>query len=127
MFMFLNDRAQYISLRMRHYTLKLLAILVVSSWSSINEVYVTNPCNRPNSSVFHFYSNSFIKTSGQLIWSMFGLTDLQDLKADTGETTGVVLALFCIFLILSVIMLVNMLVALLTTTYDQASVRNLMF
>ena len=94
----------------------------VSNWSSI---CVTNACNQPNSSAFHIYSNSFIKTSGQLIWSMFGLTDLQDLKADTGETTGVVLVLFCIFLIVSVIMLVNMLVALLTTTYDQASVRNL--
>ncbi|XP_020604926.1 short transient receptor potential channel 5-like isoform X2 [Orbicella faveolata] len=58
------------------------------------------------------------KTSGSLIWSVFGLTGLGDMRSHTSSATKVVLTLFLAFLILSVIMLVNMLVALLSNTYD---------
>ena len=66
---------------------------------------------------FHFYI-SLTKTSKRLIWSVFGLTELRDMK--TSYFVGI---LYCVFMILSVIMLVNMLVALLTKTYDNVTVR----
>ena len=64
-----------------------------------------------------------MKTARQLIWSVFGLTELNKMESYSGVTTSVVGVLYCIFLVLSVIMLVNMLVALLTNTYDNVTVR----
>ena len=66
---------------------------------------------------------SLYKTSGSLIWSVFGLKSLDDMDSRTGSASRVVFALFLAFLILSVIMLVNMLVALLSNTYDNVKVR----
>lgn len=57
-------------------------------------------------------------TSVRLIWSVFGLTSLEDMDSNTSSASRAALVLFLAFLILSVIMLVNMLVALLSNTYD---------
>ena len=65
---------------------------------------------------------SFVNTSELLIWSVLDKTELNEWKAKTQVTTKFVNVLFCIFLIVSVIMLVNMLVALLTKTYDNITV-----
>ena len=65
---------------------------------------------------------SFVNTSELLIWSVLDKTDLNKWEAETKVTTQFVKVLFCIFLIVSVIMLVNMLVALLTKTYDNITV-----
>ena len=65
---------------------------------------------------------SFVNTSELLIWSVLDKTDLNKWEAKTKVTTQFVKVLFCIFLIVSVIMLVNMLVALLTKTYDNITV-----
>ena len=62
------------------------------------------------------------KTSKQLMWSVFGLTDLEQMKSHTSLTSDIVAILYLIFLVLSVIMLVNMLVALLNNTYDNVTV-----
>lgn len=59
-----------------------------------------------------------------LIWSLFGQTTFEDLETETQVKNNLVLVLYYVFLILSVIMLVNMLVALLTKTYDNATVRH---
>ncbi|XP_068725075.1 short transient receptor potential channel 5-like [Montipora capricornis] len=59
------------------------------------------------------------KASSHLIWSVFGLTDLEKMESQQQLSNTVVSVLYVIFLILSVIMLVNMLVALLTNTYDK--------
>ena len=65
---------------------------------------------------------SFVNTSELLIWSVLDKTELNKWEAKTKVTTKFVNVLFCIFLIVSVIMLVNMLVALLTKTYDNITV-----
>lgn len=59
------------------------------------------------------------KASTHLIWSVFGLTDLEKMESQEQLSSTVVGVLYVIFLIISVIMLVNMLVALLTNTYDK--------
>ena len=65
---------------------------------------------------------SFVRASNLLIWSVLDKTDLNRWESKTKVTTEFVKVLFCIFLIVSVIMLVNMLVALLTKTYDNITV-----
>ena len=65
---------------------------------------------------------SLFKASTHLIWSVFGLTNLETMKSHESLSTAVVGVLYVMFLILSVIMLVNMLVALLTNTYNKVEV-----
>ena len=50
-----------------------------------------------------------------------------DLESHTTLTSEIVAVLYLIFLILSVIMLVNILVALLTNTYEKYRVKNYFF
>ena len=71
---------------------------------------------------FLFVASSLLKTSWQLILSVFSQTDLSKLESHTSFTKDVVAALYLMFLVLSVIMLVNMLVALLNHTYDNVTV-----
>jgi len=59
-----------------------------------------------------------VNTSVRLIWSVFGLTSLDEMRSHSTSASSVEQVLFLAFLILSVIMLVNMLVALLSNTYD---------
>ncbi|XP_020604671.1 short transient receptor potential channel 4-like isoform X2 [Orbicella faveolata] len=61
------------------------------------------------------------KTSRQVMWSVFGLTNLKQLESHTSLTSEIVAVLYLIFLILSVIMLVNILVALLNNTYTNVT------
>ncbi|CAH3167147.1 unnamed protein product [Porites lobata] len=63
-------------------------------------------------------SVGFVRTCELLIWSALEKTELKEWKSVTKNTTVFVNVLFCIFLIVTVIMLVNVLVALLTKTYD---------
>lgn len=65
---------------------------------------------------------SFVRTCVLLIWSALEKTELKEWKSITKNTTVFVNVLFCIFLIVTVIMLVNVLVALLTKTYDNITV-----
>lgn len=66
---------------------------------------------------------SLFKASTHLVWSVFGLTNLETMESHDELSTAVVGVLYVMFLILSVIMLVNMLVALLTNTYNKVEVR----
>ena len=68
--------------------------------------------------------SSLFKASTHLIWSVFGLTNLETMESRDSLSTAVVGVLYVLFLILSVIMLVNMLVALLTNTYNKVEVSN---
>ena len=72
--------------------------------------------------IFLFVTSSLFKTSWQLVLSVFSQADLQKLESHTKFTTNFVAALYLIFLVLSVIMLINMLVALLNHTYDNVKV-----
>ena len=67
---------------------------------------------------------SLFKASTHLIWSVFGLNNLETMESRDSVSTAVVGVLYVMFLILSVIMLVNMLVALLTNTYNKVEVSN---
>lgn len=71
--------------------------------------------------------SSLFKASTHLIWSVFGLTNLETMESRDNLSTAVVGVLYVMFLILSVIMLVNMLVALLTNTYNKVEVSNLLY
>ena len=62
---------------------------------------------------------SLYKAARQLVWSVFGIMESTDLESHTSLTSEIVGFLYLIFLILSVIMLVNILVALLTSTYER--------
>ena len=73
--------------------------------------------------VFFPSPDLLVNVVGQLMWSLFGLTDQSDMEADSPVATYVKRGLFFAFLILSVIMMTNILVALLTKTFDNASVR----
>lgn len=64
-------------------------------------------------------SACLFKASTHLIWSVFGLTNPETMESRDNLSTAVVSVLYVLFLILSVIMLVNMLVALLTNTYNK--------
>ena len=65
---------------------------------------------------------SFLKSTIHLVWSVFGMTHFEEMESQTSTTTIIVVLLFLCFLVLSVIMLVNILVALLTATYDKYKV-----
>ena len=65
---------------------------------------------------------SFLKSAIHLVWSVFGMTHFREMESQTSTTTIIVVLLFLCFLVLSVIMLVNILVALLTATYDKYKV-----
>lgn len=69
-----------------------------------------------------FFTFSLFKTTRQLMWSVFGQTNLEQMESYTSLTSDVVAVLYLIFLVLSVIMLVNMLVALLNNTYTNVTV-----
>ena len=71
-----------------------------------------------------FLLHSLFKASTHLIWSVFGLTNLETLESHDIWSNTVVGILFVMFLVLSVIMLINMLVALLNNTYNKVEVNN---
>ena len=73
---------------------------------------------------FLFLLHSLFKTAAHLVWSVFGLTNLETMESHDTWSSTIVDVLYVMFLILSVIMLINMLVALLTNTYNKVEVNN---
>ena len=74
--------------------------------------------------VFFPSPDLLVHVTGQLMWSLFGMTSQSDMVVtDSPVATYVQRGLYFAFLILSVIMMTNILVALLTKTFDNASVR----
>ncbi|CAH3147513.1 unnamed protein product, partial [Porites lobata] len=67
-------------------------------------------------------SSCLFEASTHLIWSVFGLTNLETLESHDIWSNTVVGILFVMFLVLSVVMLINMLVALLTNTYNKVEI-----
>ena len=57
------------------------------------------------------------------LWSLLGIADLDPLNSV--DSTSVILAyfLYAVFLIMAVILLINMMIALLSNTYQQVAVR----
>ena len=65
-----------------------------------------------------------MKVTSDLMWSLFGQRDDKVMRAEAadGVSKYVVLAFYFAFLLLSTVMMINILVALLTKTFDNASV-----
>ena len=59
-----------------------------------------------------------------LIWSLLGLADLDRLNSVDDSSVSLIHALYSFFLIMAVILLVNMMIALLSNTYQQVQVLN---
>ncbi|XP_048587164.1 uncharacterized protein LOC5515228 isoform X2 [Nematostella vectensis] len=62
--------------------------------------------------------NCLEKTAESLVWSLFGLTDLDSIATNDKSASSLVYYLYAIFLVICVIMLLNTLVALLNSTYE---------
>ena len=65
-----------------------------------------------------------MKVTSDLMWSLFGQRTDENMRAEAADDVSkyIVLTLYFAFLILSTIMMINILVALLTKTFDNASV-----
>ena len=59
-----------------------------------------------------------------LCWSLLGIAELETLDSVESATVTLVYLLYGIFLIVGVILLVNMMIALLSNTYQRVEVRN---
>ena len=57
-----------------------------------------------------------------LSWSLLGLADLDSLKSVDSPSVSLIHFLYSLFLIMGVILLVNMMIALLSNTYQQVQV-----
>lgn len=90
--------------------------------TELSEITLLSSCLLSNLSHYRFIFFSFRKAATLLMWSVFEQTDLKEWRSSSLETSDYVSALFLIYLVFSVIMLVNMLIALLTKTYDNITV-----
>ncbi|EDO43347.1 predicted protein [Nematostella vectensis] len=66
---------------------------------------------------------SLEKTAESLVWSLFGLTDLDSIATNDKSASSLVYYLYAIFLVICVIMLLNTLVALLNSTYEDIKLK----
>ena len=57
-------------------------------------------------------------------WSLLGLADLDRLNSVDDSSVSLIHVLYSLFLIMAVILLVNMMIALLSNTYQQVQVLN---
>ena len=57
-------------------------------------------------------------------WSLLGLVDLDSLNSVDNPSVSLIHVLYSFFLIMAVILLVNMMIALLSNTYQQVQVLN---
>ena len=75
-----------------------------------------------SNSLLTFFSWWNIAT--HLGWSLLGLADLDRLNSVDNPSVSLVHVLYSFFLILAVVLLVNMMIALLSNTYQQVQVLN---
>ncbi|XP_068711385.1 short transient receptor potential channel 5-like isoform X2 [Montipora foliosa] len=93
-------------------------IFIIAAFAvAITKCHITGMSNIDK----RFRPDLLVDVVGKLMWSLFGLTNQSDMKANSPVATYVERGLFFAFLILSVIMMTNILVALLTKTFDNAS------
>lgn len=62
-----------------------------------------------------------------LCWSLLGIAELETLESVDSATVTLAHLLYGIFLVVGVILLVNMMIALLSNTYQRVEVRNFQF
>jgi len=57
-----------------------------------------------------------------LIWSVLGIAELEPLQSSDGTSNVLAQLLYGTFLVMAVVMLMNMMIALLSNTYQQVEV-----
>lgn len=62
-----------------------------------------------------------------LCWSLLGIAELETLDSVDSATVTLAHLLYAVFLVVGVILLVNMMIALLSNTYQRIEVRNFKF
>ena len=76
---------------------------------------------RSNSLLMFF---SWWNMTTYLVWSLLGVADLNWLNSVDNPSVSLIHVLYSFFLIMAVILLVNMMIALLSNTYQQVQVLN---
>ena len=79
---------------------------------------------RSNSLLMFF---SWWNMATHLGWSLLGLADLDRLNSVDNPSVSLIHVLYSFFLIMAVILLFNMMIALLSNTYQQVQVLNSLF
>ena len=72
--------------------------------------------------MIHFLFRSWWSIARHLVWSLLGIAELDPLESLDGTSVVLVYVLYGLFLIMGVILLVNMMVALLSNTYQRVQV-----
>ena len=90
-----------------------------------NDLNFKNSMVFRSNSLFMFFSWWNIATHHG--WSLLGLADLDRLNSVDNPSISLIHVLYSFFLIMAVILLVNMMIALLSNTYQQVQVLNSLF
>ena len=94
-------------------------------YGGLNDLNFKNSMVFRSNSLFMFFSWWNIATHHG--WSLLGLADLDRLNSVDNPSVSLVHVLYSFFLIMAVILLVNMMIALLSNTYQQVQVLNSLF
>lgn len=99
-------------------------VFIIGAFSvAITKGYVAGKSFVEYSGEHAYRIDLLIKVTNDLMWSLFGHRGDEGMRAEAADDVSkyVVLTLYFAFLILSTIMMINILVALLTKTFDNAS------
>ena len=91
-------------------------------YGGLNDLNFKNSMVFRSNSLFMFFSWWNIATHHG--WSLLGLADLDRLNSVDNSSVSLIHVLYSFFLIMAVILLVNMMIALLSNTYQQVQVLN---
>ena len=94
-------------------------------YGGLNDLNFKNSMVFRSNSLFMFFSWWNIATHHG--WSLLGLADLDRLNSVDNPSVSLIHVLYSFFLIMAVILLVNMMIALLSNTYQQVQVLNSLF
>lgn len=72
--------------------------------------------------LFLYFPCSWWKIAGHLKWSLLGMSSRQLFSLDDSSSTTLGYLLYTLFLVMGVILLINILIALLSNTYQQVQV-----
>ena len=91
-------------------------------YGGLNDLNFKNSMVFRSNSLFMFFSWWNIATHHG--WSLLGLADLDRLNSVDNPSVSLIHVLYSFFLIMAVILLFNMMIALLSNTYQQVQVLN---
>ena len=94
-------------------------------YGGLNDLNFKNSMVFRSNSLFMFFSWWNIATHHG--WSLLGLADLDRLNSVDNPSVSLIHVLYSFFLIMAVILLFNMMIALLSNTYQQVQVLNSLF